>query len=377
MHDTSLIQLISLLAVFISCLLAVFLLTVSTKNRLSNVLFSAFILLNAADISSWFLNDFLQRYPAVLLFKITLNTLINPAYYLYVLAVCYADFRFRAKHWWHLLPFGLLTLVLLPRFYLADFETQTAFLHQFEAMPEIIFSRVLGHLQFGFYTVAAFRTLRRYRRTYAENYANPSSITYRWLFRLTLILTFLHVLVLVKQALRFTAYQELFTGMEVWVGLNATAMMCWCVLKALHHPELFRSIDSTIKPLAEAPCPTPATGPAAQSPEIEAQITRLRAYMEQAEPYLNAELTVQELARQVNMPVRELSWLINHHLNQHFFDFVNKYRITKARHLLKDPAQGKVTVLEVLYAVGFNSKSSFNTSFKKHTGLTPTQYRTA
>ena len=44
-------------------------------------------------------------------------------------------------------------------------------------------------------------------------------------------------------------------------------------------------------------------------------------------------------------------------------------------HLLKDPSKTKFTVLEILYEVGFNSKSSFNTAFKKQTGLTPTQYR--
>ncbi|MBB6270519.1 AraC-like DNA-binding protein [Pedobacter cryoconitis] len=43
--------------------------------------------------------------------------------------------------------------------------------------------------------------------------------------------------------------------------------------------------------------------------------------------------------------------------------------------ILKDPARSNLTILEVLYEIGFNSKSSFNTSFKKHTNLTPTAYR--
>lgn len=75
--------------------------------------------------------------------------------------------------------------------------------------------------------------------------------------------------------------------------------------------------------------------------------------------------------------MRELSLLINHHLDQHYFDFVNEYRIHHSMRILKDPAQRDRTVLDILYAVGFNSKSSFNTSFKKLTGQTPTQYRGA
>lgn len=105
------------------------------------------------------------------------------------------------------------------------------------------------------------------------------------------------------------------------------------------------------------------------------QIEQLKNFMAEKEPFLNPSLTIQELADQVNIPVRELSVLINHHINQHFFDFVNEYRVKKAMTLLKDPTKKKYTVLEILYEVGFNSKSSFHTSFKKYTNQTPTAFR--
>jgi len=62
-------------------------------------------------------------------------------------------------------------------------------------------------------------------------------------------------------------------------------------------------------------------------------------------------------------------------LGQNFYDFINRYRILEAKQLLTNPKDPKITVLEVLYEVGFNSKSSFNTLFKKYTGLTPTEFR--
>ena len=99
--------------------------------------------------------------------------------------------------------------------------------------------------------------------------------------------------------------------------------------------------------------------------------------MSEKEPFLDPSLTIQELGNQINIPVRDLSILINHHMKQHFFDFVNEYRIQKAMSILKDPSKNEFTVLEILYEVGFNSKSSFNTSFKKYTNLTPTAYRNA
>ncbi|WP_214607032.1 helix-turn-helix domain-containing protein [Hymenobacter arizonensis] len=365
---------------FVSCLLAVFLLTVRTRNRLANVLFGVFILLNAVDISSWFSNQFLLRYPTVLVFKATTGAIINPVFYLYALALCYSDFRLRARHLLHLTPFVLVNLVLMPRFYLADAAAQSSFLAHFGSTPEATFMLVLGHLQFVSYTVAVFLTLRKYRRAYRENYADTSIITHDWLFQLTVTLTVLHAIVVLKNALGFTPYSHLFNGFELLVGINATCILSWFVLKALYNPGLFRSIDSTIAPVEDLQAekaPAAPAAPAQASPKIEAQLSRLQAHMAQAEPYLDPELTIQDLANHLNLPVRELSLLINHHLGQHFFDFVNEYRIQKAKRLLKDDSRKNLTVLEILYAVGFNSKSSFNTSFKKHTGLTPTQYRSA
>ncbi|WP_236900521.1 helix-turn-helix domain-containing protein [Elizabethkingia ursingii] len=49
--------------------------------------------------------------------------------------------------------------------------------------------------------------------------------------------------------------------------------------------------------------------------------------------------------------------------------------IKKAKEILKDSSQKNLTILEILYQVGFNSKSSFSTSFKKHRGTTPTDFR--
>ena len=97
--------------------------------------------------------------------------------------------------------------------------------------------------------------------------------------------------------------------------------------------------------------------------------------MQSEEPFLNPTLSISELALQVGLPTKELSVLINHNLNQHFFDFINNYRVKKAMQILSNPEKSKLTILEILYEVGFNSKSTFNAAFKKYTHLTPTQYR--
>jgi AraC-like DNA-binding protein len=109
--------------------------------------------------------------------------------------------------------------------------------------------------------------------------------------------------------------------------------------------------------------------------ETGKKVALLNSFMAESEPYLDPSLSIYNLSKQINIPPKDLSLLINHDLNQHFFDFVNGFRIRKAMEILRDPDKKELTVLEILYEVGFNSKSSFNTAFKKLTRLTPTEYR--
>lgn len=163
-------------------------------------------------------------------------------------------------------------------------------------------------------------------------------------------------------------------------ALVAVAYIIWLVMKAMLHPELFRGIDSKLQLVSsmvreEAEKYDNTGTPGNLNEKINEKIYTLNKYMANEEPFLDPSLTIYDLAKQIDMPTKELSLLINHDLNQHFFDFINGFRIRKAMEILKDLSKKEFTVLEILYEVGFNSKSSFNTAFKKYTQLTPTQYR--
>lgn len=105
-------------------------------------------------------------------------------------------------------------------------------------------------------------------------------------------------------------------------------------------------------------------------------LEKLLEYMKQEKPYLDSELTIGALASALSIPDRELSQVINEKINKHFCDFVNQYRVEEAKKLLeKSLSRRKMSILGIAFDVGFNSKSSFNTVFKRNTGLTPSQYR--
>jgi len=80
------------------------------------------------------------------------------------------------------------------------------------------------------------------------------------------------------------------------------------------------------------------------------------------------------LAKSLNISANNLSQVINSQKKKNFFDFVNTYRIEAIIEKLKNSENKKYTLLSLAYEVGFNSKSTFNASFKKLMGKTPSDY---
>lgn len=108
------------------------------------------------------------------------------------------------------------------------------------------------------------------------------------------------------------------------------------------------------------------------SPDV---IERIRQGMEVQHLYLKHTLNIEEFAKQVGIHYREVSAIINKHFDTNFFEFVNSYRVNKAKQMLLDPALVDTTILDILLESGFNSKSSFHRFFKRYTGMSAADYR--
>ncbi|OJJ21737.1 hypothetical protein BKI52_14645 [marine bacterium AO1-C] len=97
--------------------------------------------------------------------------------------------------------------------------------------------------------------------------------------------------------------------------------------------------------------------------------------MQEKKLYLNEELTLHQLAAQLDVPAYHLSQALNEQLQKNFFDFVNEYRVEEVKEKVADPTFQKYTLLAIAYESGFRSKSSFNRVFKRFTGMTPSEYK--
>lgn len=108
--------------------------------------------------------------------------------------------------------------------------------------------------------------------------------------------------------------------------------------------------------------------------ELDSLKKKLVALMETEKPYLDGELNLIKLAGLAGISVHQLSYLINQGFEENFFQFVNGYRVRHAQKLLVEK-ENKFSLLGIAYESGFNSKTSFNTIFKKMTQQTPSEFR--
>ncbi|WP_408039456.1 helix-turn-helix domain-containing protein [Tenacibaculum amylolyticum] len=106
--------------------------------------------------------------------------------------------------------------------------------------------------------------------------------------------------------------------------------------------------------------------------EFKSQLIHL---VTEEELYLNHEINLASLSEKLEVTPHQLSYILNNGLKQNFFQFINSYRVERAKVLLLKKSSEKLTILGIAYASGFSSKTAFNTTFKKFTNQTPSQYK--
>ena len=101
---------------------------------------------------------------------------------------------------------------------------------------------------------------------------------------------------------------------------------------------------------------------------------KLQLLMQDSKPYLDNELSRQQLANKMQLHPKDLSRLINERFGLNFFDFINSYRVAEFQRISNQSEYQHLNLLGIAFEAGFNSKTTFNNAFKKFTGMTPNQF---
>lgn len=137
----------------------------------------------------------------------------------------------------------------------------------------------------------------------------------------------------------------------------------------LHHSNLSLSDVESDNKVDEKPIST-----ILDANQIELLKQRLLLYFDEEEPFLNPQLNLKLVADILEISTNKMSFLINQVFNVNFNDFVNSYRLKYFKTIALKPKNSHLTILGLAYDSGFNSKSVFNTFFKKNEGITPSKW---
>ena len=166
--------------------------------------------------------------------------------------------------------------------------------------------------------------------------------------------------------------------------LTLTFFIYWISYMALSRPELFAVIRGNSFN-GNKPVPAPwltvhlpvkkYINSGLDATEMDRIVAELESNMKQSKPYLDPQMTIDQLAQTLGCSRHHLSQAINDQLNQSFYDYINQHRVAEAKILLTDPTKSSLKIAAIAYDSGFNSISTFNDVFKKIAGLTPSQFR--
>ena len=364
-------------AVTQAVLLGLVLLTTGRGNRTANRLLAALVLTMGTliGVTALIRSPYIGVVPHLIRVNQPMDFLLGPLLFLYVRAVIGGRNRepragkhhlWRRSDWLHFLPAVACLLYLLP-YYAQSGEQKLADLWSPGYTRWYLVRSGLAIAIGCVYVGLAVRHAVRFLRY------KPHSLEQEW----TSVARQLRFLcagffgVAVVAAGRFVLDASLPAYMPVtseWLPAVGTAILCGMAYLGLRDA-----------------MGLPATPPAGATRKYEtSSLTGERAArgldtllhaLEVDRAYLDPDLTLTTLAARLRMPVSHLSQIINERLHQSFTDLINHYRVEEAKRRIVDPAWRHYSLLAIAEEVGFRSKSSFNAVFKKHTQVTPSEFR--
>ena len=297
-------------------------------------------------------------------------TLDGTLLYLYVLSIIRSDFNLGSSHRRHLLPLVVYFLFLIFAFYSQTHMQKVALIDlyqfdldwQFVTMDTLIKSSRLA------YFIMSIYLINKYRQQLKDYQSSIENIDLTWLKILVLgfaLVSLVGVLLSISKVVNL--FYTVDISLQIFLGLTTyyanLILVCFLLFFSAANISSVKKVKDQSK-----------TSYANYQADDE-YVSRILKFMDEEKPYLKSNITLDALSELIDVPARELTAVLNGHFKMNFYEFINNYRIKEAKEILAADSNQQKTISDIFLAVGFNSKSVFNTFFKKNVGLTPSEFR--
>lgn len=212
------------------------------------------------------------------------------------------------------------------------------------------------------YVVAGLVQVRRYRRGLLQRRSDADRMSLRWIDAMAVSQIVIWCIATTQWLVRipWIDYPMIYGAVSAWVFVVGYLSLSQVAVIAQPPPE--QAPDEVVD------------APSSDDPRFPAVETRLSHLMAQQQLYREPALTIGQLAKRSGYPEYLVSAVINRRFEGNFWEYINRQRIEAARTCLADAGDAR-TILDIAYACGFTSKSTFNAAFKRQLGETPSIYR--
>jgi len=312
--------------------------------------------------------------------------LIGPAIFFYTKSLLNPSFKFKRADWLHFIP-AFLYLI----YRLLIFITDKIVLHQYyfynNGRDKTLdtWYQAAGFMSMSLYLLLCLRYYSIYKKIIYQTLSFADSLLFSWIKKYLVAVLLMQILWL----LFFLFYPDWGSFKEKWWYYLSFSSLLYYIgitgytnnLKSLvsfkiSSPEnrfvyLLKNTDAEIQTAYTDAIELTEVIPTANNPQLDDWKTRITNAIEKDKLYQNPSLTLLDIARQLNTNQTVISKMVNQGFKMNFNDFINDYRVKAVISLLEQGEYKTQTLLGISIDCGFNSKTSFNRCFKKHTGVSP------
>ena len=316
-----------IIAIFQLCFLSFLLFFEKRGNRISHRLLAAFFFLLSLNLTDGFLlfNNGYKFHPSYGLWTNNFPLLYGPLLYLYTQSILYNEFRLSVRKWIHFLPFILFTL-FFETFYLSySVDDQTNILNKSIAgkvHPVVYWITPLIACHFLIYIIFCLRMLQRYEKSASEKYSDPKQVNLSWLSSTILFFLFFMAFLSLNSFIRMTVLSGYYNVLLNFIILAIFIFVNHVLFKAFKTPEIFSLItEKEVKEFSSINQPVKYKSSVLTEEEKQRILQLLLVHMDNKKPFLEPELSLDQLASPLSLKSKFLSQAINELLKKNFFSF--------------------------------------------------------